>query len=131
MIERGVAGRADRKEAAVGQQDRGANLNGGGLHQIDRGSSRAAPGIASDIEFLRVGVPVAVNGDDNKACVIDVFDFSRNGICTTVALLRYPSENDLSVRTIDSLFEDYSVFWDEIAADVFISADDTDLVLKF
>ena len=63
----------------------------------------------------------AINGDDNKACVIDVFDFTRNGVCTTVALLRYPLENDLSIRSIDALFEDCSVFWDEIAADAFIA----------
>ena len=70
---------------------------------------------------------IAVNGDDAAAVVIDVFDLSNNGICTTVALLRYPLENELVVQTIDALFKDCSVFWDELAAEAFVAGHRPDI----
>lgn len=63
----------------------------------------------------------AVNEDNNKVRVIGVFNIAREGVAVTVALLCFPIENDLSIRTIDGLFDDYSVFLDELAADTFIA----------
>ena len=63
----------------------------------------------------------AVNGDNNKARLIDVFDIVREGEAMTVVLLRYPIENDLVIRPILEVFEEFSVFWGEDDADNFIA----------
>ena len=42
----------------------------------------------------------AVNGDNNKARLIAVFDIMRDGEAVTVVLLRYSIENDLVMRPI-------------------------------
>ncbi len=63
----------------------------------------------------------AVNGDNNKARLITVFDIMRDGEAVTVVLLRYSIENDLVMRPIVEVFEEFSVFWGEDDADNFIT----------
>lgn len=65
----------------------------------------------------------AVNGDNNKIRVDGIFDIARDNSVVTVALLRYPEENDLTLVTLSVLFDQYAVFWDEPAADKFIQGD--------
>lgn len=62
-----------------------------------------------------------VNGDNSKARLVDVFDIMRDGEAMTVVLLRYPAENDLAIRRVDEIFDEFSVFWEEVDADSFIA----------
>lgn len=63
----------------------------------------------------------AVNGENHKARVIDIFEIVREGVTATVALLRFDDEHDLVLRTLPELFSDFSVFSDERDADRFIA----------
>ena len=63
----------------------------------------------------------AVNGDNARARIVDVFDIARDGQNTTVVLLRYPAEDQLVMRTIFELFRDFSVFSAKKSADNFIA----------
>lgn len=62
----------------------------------------------------------AVNGDDSKARIVDVFDIARDGKIVTVVLLRYPTEKQLVIRTVTELFQEFSVFAGKRGADKFI-----------
>lgn len=63
----------------------------------------------------------AVNGDNNKARIVDVFEIVRDGNSLTVALLRYDEEHDLAMRSITEMFGDFAIFWSEKDADRFIA----------
>lgn len=89
-------------------------------HKDQQQTQRGIPVTSVEAREALVG-RFAVNEDNSKVRIIGVFNIARDGVAVTVALVCFPTENDLSLRTIDGLFEDFSVFLDEASADKFIA----------